>query len=85
MRTLEARLLGYEDGAEVNYKKIAGLSTDTKPTTGLCTGSEFLEVDTGKIWYFDETSGDFIDPTAEPAPTNEGSGSSTPIEPAGEG
>ena len=53
MRTLEARLLGYDsDGSPINYKKIAGLSTETKPTTGLCTGSEFLEIDTGKTNYF---------------------------------
>lgn len=80
MRTLEARLLGYENGVEVNYKKIAGKSTETKPTTGLCTGSEFLEIDTGKTWYFSEADSDFIDPTAEPvtpdAPTepNENAG-----------
>lgn len=34
-----------------------GLSTDTKPTTGLITGSKFIEIDTGIFWVFDETLG----------------------------
>ena len=67
MRVLEARLLDYDsNGTPINYKKIAGLSTETKPTTGVCTGSEFFEVDTGKTNYFEETNTEWIDPTAEP-------------------
>ena len=31
-----------------------GLSTDSKPTTGLVTGSSFVEVDTGDAYLFDE-------------------------------
>ena len=34
----------------------AGLSTDTKPTTGIITGSSIVEVDTGKPFLFDEES-----------------------------
>ena len=34
-----------------------GLSTDTKPTTGLITGSKFIELDTGLFWVYDETNG----------------------------
>lgn len=41
------------------YAEIAGLSTDTKPTEindkGIATGSLFLEVDTMKLFAFDET------------------------------
>lgn len=37
------------------YVEIAGLSTDTKPTTDLVTGSMFFEVDTGDVYAFDET------------------------------
>ena len=40
----------------LNYMEIAGLSTDSKPTSGLVTGSLFLEVDTGKVYAFDEVS-----------------------------
>ena len=50
IRTLESRIL--VDG--VNYVKLAGLSTDTKPTTGIATGSEFLEADTGDVYAFAE-------------------------------
>ena len=36
------------------YVEYAGLSTDTKPTAGLVTGSTFMEVDTGNVYLFDE-------------------------------
>lgn len=39
-----------------------GLSSDSKPDAP--NGSDFLEIDTGKVWYFDEDSGDWLDPTA---------------------
>lgn len=45
------------DGAFVNYIEAAGLSTDTKPTDGIATGSLFLEVDTGDFYAFDEDGG----------------------------
>lgn len=38
------------------YIEAAGLSTDTKPTAGIVTGSVFTEVDTGDVYLFDETS-----------------------------
>ena len=41
---------------EKSYSEFAGLSTDSKPTTGIVTGSLFLEVNTGNIYAFDETS-----------------------------
>lgn len=31
-----------------------GLSTDTKPTDGVRNGSVFIEIDTGKIYLYDE-------------------------------
>lgn len=40
----------------VKYCELAGLSTDTKPTETIATGSLFLEVDTGAIFAFDEVS-----------------------------
>lgn len=36
------------------YVEYAGLSTDSKPTTGIVTGSVFLEVNTGDAYLFDE-------------------------------
>lgn len=41
--------------ADKRYIEAAGLSaTDSKPTTGIVTGSLFLEVDTGDVYAFDE-------------------------------
>ncbi len=37
-----------------NYVEAYGLSTDAKPTSGLVTGSFFMEVDTGRVFLFDE-------------------------------
>ena len=39
-----------------HYVEAAGLSTDSKPTEGLITGSKFTEVNTGKRFLFDEVS-----------------------------
>lgn len=41
------------------YIEAAGLSTDTKPTADIVTGSLFLEVDTGNVCAFDETGGEW--------------------------
>lgn len=38
-----------------SYKEIACLSTDTKPVENICTGSICLEVDTGKVFFFNES------------------------------
>lgn len=42
---------------DLDLVRFAGLSTDTKPTGGLVTGSEFVEVDTGDVYAYDETDG----------------------------
>lgn len=42
----------YQDGKR--YIEAAGLSTDTKPTDGVITGSVFVAVDTGKGYLFKE-------------------------------
>ena len=36
-------------------------STDTKPTEGLTNGSTCVEVDTGKLFLFDEKDGDWVE------------------------
>ena len=38
----------------------AGLSTDTKPTGDIITGSTFVEADTGDVYMYDEESGDWL-------------------------
>ena len=42
--------------AGLAVKDFAGLSTDTKPTEGLATGSSFIEVNTKDVYLFDEES-----------------------------
>lgn len=42
---------------EKKYVEMFGKSTDSKPLTGIVTGSKFTEVDTGDVYLFDE-SGD---------------------------
>ena len=42
-----------------NVSEIAGLSTDTKPTEtiegiGIANGSTYIEMDTAKVYIFDE-------------------------------
>lgn len=54
IRVIENKWQGY--GGK-HYIEAAGLSTDTKPTEDLVTGSLFLEVDTGTVYAYDEVSG----------------------------
>lgn len=47
-----------------NNKRIAnlfGTSEDTKPTTGFANGATFLEVDTGKIYLFNEDASEWVE------------------------
>ena len=55
IRALVTRI--FEDGKL--YCEFAGLSTDTKVTTGFVTGSRFQEVDTGDLYLFDEDGGEW--------------------------
>lgn len=52
MRVIERKWM--ESGKD--YVEVAGTSTESKPTEGLVTGSLFLEVDTGTVYAFDETT-----------------------------
>ena len=56
-----------------HYIEAAGLSTDSKPSTNLVTGSLFLEVDAGKVYAFDETAVSPADPWNEIAALGGGS------------
>ena len=42
------------------YIEVSGKSTDEKPL-GYATGSIFVEVDTGKVFFFDEDNGDWVE------------------------
>ena len=57
MVTLEYRVYGKDaDGNDLFYVSLAGKSTESKPTTGIVSGSRFVEVDTGKQYVFDGIS-----------------------------
>lgn len=57
----EKEPVSYSNSFAAEYR---GKSTDTKPTTGVCNGSEFLEMDTGDKYYFDGDASDWIKPEA---------------------
>lgn len=38
-----------------DYVEMAGTSRESKPTTGIVSGSLFMETDTGDVYVFDET------------------------------
>lgn len=54
-RTLKRAII-VDGGTEKEYVESTCLSTDTKPTSGLITGSINVEVDTGKVFFYDETA-----------------------------
>ena len=47
--------------ANKRYIEAFGLSTDAKPTTGIITGSVFVEVNTGKAFLFNEASSTWVE------------------------
>ena len=49
-------VLKREFSSKLMYVEIACLSSDTKPTEGIATGSMALEADTGDVYVFDEVS-----------------------------
>ena len=68
MRTLDVKIIDVNSatGEILEWVRIAGTESEENDLPdNVCTGSEFFEVDTGKTFYFDETSGDWIDPTAD--------------------
>ena len=57
MEYLKYRQFGTDANGDPTYLvKIAGKSTDSKPTAGLVSGSEFIEVNTGKTFVLDAIS-----------------------------
>lgn len=67
IRTIEEFIVSYSDEDYARFLRLAGLSTDTKPTgNDIATGSVFEEVDTGDKYYFVESgdSGSWVIPGA---------------------
>ena len=55
------RMTGSGNRDVVQYMEFAGLSTDTKPTEEVATGSVFLEVDTSKVYFYDESTSTWLE------------------------
>lgn len=54
---IEKRIYEMEQGNTLKYIcEISCLSTDTKPTADIVTGSMAIEVDTGDVYLYDEAS-----------------------------
>lgn len=53
IRTLK-RYIAIDGNMDKEYREMTGLSTDTKPTSGIINGSIFVEVDSGKVFFFNE-------------------------------
>ena len=47
----------YNGGAN----EYAGLSTDSKPTNGVATGAIFVEVDTGKVFFYNSAATTWVE------------------------
>ena len=73
IRTLK-RLIATDNNDNKEYVEIACLSTDSKPTTGIITGSVIYEVDTGKRYEFNEVAGEWVEQPAS------GGGGLPPVE-----
>lgn len=44
-----------------SYVEYAGLSADTKPTGNFMTGSIFVEVDTGKVYFYNAAGSEWVE------------------------
>lgn len=61
IRTKNATLMEVKDGAALYAADLYGTSSDSKPTAGYTNGSTFLEVDTGKIFLFNESTSTWVE------------------------
>lgn len=46
---------------ETILAEIVGLSTDSKPTAGIANGSIFIEMNTGKIYFYNEAGSAWVE------------------------
>ena len=60
MRRLVERPFARENGDMLYYLEIAGASDETKPTSGIVDGSIFVETDTGDVYFYSESGGDWV-------------------------
>ena len=59
IRATNAVIVDFENNKQI--ANLFGTSGDSKPTTGYANGSTFLEVDTGKIYLFNESISSWVE------------------------
>ena len=59
IRATNAVIVDFENNKQI--ANLFGTSSDSKPTTGYANGSTFLEVDTGKIYLFNESTSSWVE------------------------
>lgn len=60
IRTLK-RAIAVDGATDAEYIELTCLSTDTKPTTRVLGGSIAVEVDTGKVFFYDEAGTQWVE------------------------
>ena len=60
VRILSEQAMVHVDAGWIKYIEAVGLSTDTKPTELIATGSLFLEIDTSEAYFYDEDGSRWI-------------------------
>lgn len=60
VRILSEQAIEHVEAGWIKYIEAVGLSTDTKPTELIATGSLFLAIDTSEAYFYDEECGQWI-------------------------
>lgn len=61
IRAQNAKVILVDNGEVKQMADLFGTSSDSKPTTGYLNGSSFIEVDTGKIFLFNEATSTWVE------------------------
>ena len=61
IRIIEDKVITEQEFDAVHYLELACLHDDSKPTDGIVTGSLCIEVDTGKVFLFNEASETWVE------------------------
>lgn len=61
IRAKDISLIKLENGKAVYMAELFGLSTDAKPTEGYVNGTTFVEVNTGKLFLFNEDAKTWVE------------------------
>ena len=60
IRETNSKITISSNGTVLRISDLFGTSSDTKPSAGYANGSTFTEVDTGDVYLFDESAGEWV-------------------------